>query len=56
MVGYVEQEEKGEAFLQSALRAWKEYQDTGLHVTLEEADRWLAKLEAGEYEESPRCQ
>jgi hypothetical protein len=28
--------------------AWAEYQETGLHVTGEAADAWLAKLEAGE--------
>jgi predicted transcriptional regulator len=31
-----------------ALRAWENYQATGLHVTGEEADAWLAKLAAGE--------
>ncbi|BAV66942.1 CopG family transcriptional regulator (plasmid) [Sphingobium cloacae] len=43
---YVEREEKREAFKQDAIRAWEEYQRTGLHLTLEEADAWLAKLEA----------
>ena len=37
-----------EAFTQDALRAWEEYQRTNLHLTLEDADAWLAKLEAGE--------
>ena len=50
---YVEREEKREAFKQEAIRAWEEYQQTGLHVTLEEADAWLAKLEAGENAEPP---
>ncbi|MDK2770313.1 MAG: CopG family ribbon-helix-helix protein [Sphingomonas sp.] len=52
---YVEREEKREAFRQDALRAWDEYQQTGLHLTLEEADAWLAKLEAGEDAEPPKC-
>lgn len=52
---YVEREEKREAFKQNALRAWEEYQRTGLHLTLEEADAWLAKLEAGEDAELPAC-
>ncbi len=52
---YVEREEKREAFKQDALRAWEDYQRTGLHLTLEEADAWLAKLEAGEDAELPRC-
>ena len=52
---YVEREEKREAFKQEAIRAWEQYQQTGLHVTLEEADAWLAKLEAGEKAEPPKC-
>ena len=48
-------EEKREAFRQDALRAWNEYQTSGLHVTLEEADAWLEKLEAGEDVEPPKC-
>lgn len=45
---YVVREEKREAFLQDGLRAWEEYQPTGLHVTMEEADAWLAKLKSGQ--------
>jgi predicted transcriptional regulator len=52
---YVEREEKREAYRQDAIRAWNEYQATGLHVTGEEADAWLAKLEAGEDAEVPDC-
>ena len=52
---YVEREEKREAFKQEALRAWSDYQANGLHLTAEEADAWLAKLEAGEDVEPPDC-
>ena len=52
---YVEREEKREQFRQDALAAWTDYQTTGLHATAEEADAWLAKLEAGEGAGSPRC-
>ncbi len=52
---YVEREEKCESFRQDALLAWNEYQTTGLHVTLEEADAWLAKLEEGQDLEPPEC-
>jgi predicted transcriptional regulator len=52
---YVEREEKREMFRQDGIRAWNEYQATGLHVTLEEADAWLAKLEAGHDVEPPDC-
>lgn len=52
---YVEREEKREQFRQDALAAWAHYQTTGLHVTAEEADAWLAKLEAGKNVPPPKC-
>jgi predicted transcriptional regulator len=51
----VEREEKRERFRQDALAAWADYQTTGLHVTAEEADAWLAKLEAGQRTAIPEC-
>lgn len=42
---YVEREGKREAFRQDGIRAWEQYQTSGLHVTNEEADDWLARLE-----------
>jgi predicted transcriptional regulator len=52
---YVEREEKRERFRQDALAAWDHYQITGLHVTADEADAWLAKLEAGKNSAPPKC-
>ena len=52
---YVGREEKREQLRQDALAAWNDYQATGLHTTAEEADAWLAKLEAGEHVEAPEC-
>jgi predicted transcriptional regulator len=52
---YVEREEKRESFRQDGIRAWEDYQITGLHVTHAEADVWLAKLEAGHDAEPPAC-
>jgi predicted transcriptional regulator len=52
---FVEREEKREAFRQAGLQAWQEYQATGKHVTHDEADAWLAKLEAGEEAAAPEC-
>jgi predicted transcriptional regulator len=52
---YVSREEKRERFRQDALEAWAHYQATGLHITGEEADAWLAKLEEGEDAEAPEC-
>ena len=52
---YVEREEKRESFRRDAVKAWDEYQASGLHATLEEADAWLEKLEAGQDIEPPEC-
>lgn len=52
---FVEREEKREAFRQAGLQAWEDYKATGKHVTHDEADVWLAKLEAGEEAEVPEC-
>ncbi len=52
---YVNREEKREQFRRDALSAWNDYQATGLHATAEEADAWLAKLEAGEQAAVPEC-
>ena len=53
---YVDREEKQAAFRENALKVWEEYQLTGLHVSHQEADTWLAKLESGEDVEPPECQ
>lgn len=52
---YVEREEQRQKMREDALAALAEYQATGLHVTAEEADAWLAKLEAGEDADPPKC-
>ncbi len=52
---YVEREEKREAFRQDGIRAWEEYQMTGLHLTHDEADAWLAQLEQGQDVPPPAC-
>ena len=52
---YVGREEKRERLRKDALASWEHYQRTGLHLTQEEADAWLAKLEAGEDAEAPEC-
>ncbi|MDI6027867.1 ribbon-helix-helix protein, CopG family [Corticibacterium sp. UT-5YL-CI-8] len=52
---YVEREEMRDAFHQQGRDAWNEYQATGLHLTGEEADQWLARLEADEDIDVPQC-
>ena len=50
---YVDYEEDREQLNRDMVASWEEYQTTGLHVTGEEVDAWLAKLEAGEDAEPP---
>lgn len=52
---FVGREEQREALRQEARAAHEEYMMTGLHVTAEEADAWLADLEAGNDVEPPKC-
>jgi predicted transcriptional regulator len=52
---YVVREEQRSKLRHDAVAAWESYEATGLHVTAEEADTWLAKLEAGEDGEPPAC-
>jgi predicted transcriptional regulator len=46
-------EQSRQQWREDALAAWMEYQATGLHITGDEADAWLARLEAGEDAEPP---
>jgi predicted transcriptional regulator len=52
---YVSRAEQREQFHKDTLAAWSHYEATGLHVTAEEADAWLAKLENGEAAAAPEC-
>ncbi|HVZ85028.1 MAG TPA: hypothetical protein VG893_15240 [Terracidiphilus sp.] len=52
---YVHRAEQREQFHKDALTAWSEYQANGRHLTSEEADAWLAKLESGEEAAAPEC-
>ena len=52
---YLEREEKRDQLRQAALSAWDHYQATGLHLTAEEADAWLAQLKVGKRSTPPKC-
>ena len=51
---FVSREEQREALRMEARAAHEEYMRTGLHVTGEEADAWLAELEAGNDVDPPQ--
>ena len=50
---YVDREEKREAFRRDTLKAWEAFRESGLHVTADEADAWMAQLEQGHDVEPP---
>ncbi len=52
---YVDREEKRQQVQRNAEIVWRNYQASGLHVTDEEADAWMAKLEDGESIAPPTC-
>lgn len=52
---YVEREEKREAFRQDTIKAWDEYQETGLHTTAAEVDTWLASWGTENELPAPQC-
>ena len=52
---YLDREEKREVFRQDTLKAWEAFRETGLHVTADEADAWMVKLEQGNDVEPPEC-
>ena len=39
---YVDREERRETFRQDTIKAWEEYQETGMHATAAEVETWFA--------------
>lgn len=52
---YVDREERREAFRQGTIKAWEDFQETGLHATAEEVDAWLAGWGTENELPVPRC-
>lgn len=52
---YVVREENREAFKQDALRAWEDYQATGLHATADEVEKWMNSWGTDHEEPAPTC-
>ena len=52
---YVDREEKREAFRQETIKAWEDFQATGLHATAEEVEKWLASWGAEDELPPPVC-
>ncbi len=52
---YLTRERNRAQLREDTLASWRHYQSTGLHLTGEEADEWLARLENGELVDPPPC-
>lgn len=55
IIQYVEREEARESFKQEALASWSAYQETGRHLTGEEARTWLDSWGTDGHGELPKC-
>jgi predicted transcriptional regulator len=52
---FLDREEAREQLRQDALTAWGAWKADGLHASADEADAWLAQLEAGDEMAPPEC-
>jgi predicted transcriptional regulator len=52
---YVEREEKREALRQDTLKAWEEFEATGLHAAADEVEKWLSSWGAEDERPAPAC-
>jgi len=52
---YVEQEEAIESLKEEAMRSWAAFQETGMHLTLEETRGWLKTWGNAKRMEMPAC-
>ncbi len=52
---FLEHSEKMTTAEKAALESWEHYKATGLHLTMVEADAWMAELEGGNDVEPPPC-
>ena len=52
---YVDREERREAFRLDTIKAWDDYQETGLHAPAAEVDNWLASWGTENEVPAPVC-
>ncbi|MDN5753116.1 MAG: CopG family ribbon-helix-helix protein [Nitrosospira sp.] len=52
---YVDREEARENFHREAMESWAEFQETGLHITLDEVSAWLETWGTDAETELPKC-
>lgn len=52
---YLDREEKRVAFRQDAIKAWTEYQETGMHVDAADVTAWLETWGDENEQPAPKC-
>lgn len=52
---YIDQMDKRKEFLQSGIKSWEKYQETGLHVTSDEVHEWIKELGNNPNKVAPKC-
>lgn len=52
---YIDQEEKRTALYADAMESWRDYEETGEHVTWDEARSWLQSWGTEDEQEPPKC-
>jgi len=52
---YLDREEKRDQFRRETIAAWNDYQETGLHITADEAIAWLDTWGTADEIEAPIC-
>ena len=55
ITSFIEQEERIEAERREAIASYEDYLETGLHVTLAEADDWLESWGTDNEKDAPSC-
>lgn len=50
-----DREVRRESFRQETVKAWKEYQDTGMHASVAEVDTWLSSWGTENEVPAPAC-
>ena len=52
---YINREEKRSQYLRDGQAAWQHYQETGLHLTAEEAEAWISTWGTENEQDAPPC-
>lgn len=52
---YIDREEKRSQYLRDGQAAWLHYQETGLHLTAEEAEAWISTWGTENEQDAPPC-